>query len=733
MRHSLLFLAITSAIPLAHAQTDETPGNDQHYSDVEEIIVRALPFQRSRLETAQPVDMLVGETLDDRRGMTLGETLQQQPGVHSTAYGAGAARPVIRGMGGHRVLVLEDGLKTGDTSAQSDDHGVSVDPLLVDQIEILRGPATLLYGSRAAGGVVNLIDGRIPRERATDPISGRFEVRGNSVADERSGVLRLDGGSGELAWHLDGSWRDADDYRIPGAARTEEEHGHEDHAEEEDHEEMTGRLFNSFVESRSGTGGLSWVTDRGHLGTSVREYRSEYGIPAPHAHFEEEHGHEEEPGHEEEAGHEEEEEYAWVDMQQRTWDVSGGLDDPMRGITSAGLRLRHTDYTHEEIELEGHDDLAHEGEAEADGSNHGGTVFDVQNWLARLELETVPVLGGWQGALGLQLEDQSYAAVGEEAFVPDNETRSWGLFALQERDFGDLTLSVGARVERSRTRLGDHADEHAHEEEELGHEDEHPDIGSRHFTTWSASFGAIRDISEQWQVALNIQHSQRAPSETELFADGPHLATFTFEEGNSGLDKERTNALDLKFHRHSERFDFEANLFYNRISDFIYLAETDEAIGGFPVREATQEDAIFHGFELQGVWQLFTTDIGHFDIRATYDQVRGRLEQGGDLPRIPAERIGGALDWHHGSWRSSLDIQRVMRQDHTATFEDETPGYNMVNASLAYELTPGNADLEVFVQGRNLGDQEARTATSFLKDFAPLPGRSVAIGLRGRF
>ncbi|MGM0634042.1 MAG: TonB-dependent receptor, partial [Pseudomonadota bacterium] len=647
--------------------------------------------------------------------------------------------PVIRGLGGHRVLILEDGLSTGDTSAQSDDHGVSVDPLLVDQIEILRGPATLLYGSRAVGGVVNLIDGRIPREQAAEPLSGRFEVRGDSVADERSGVLRLDGGSGELAWHLDGSWRDADDYRIPGAARVEDEHGHEEHtgeepghAEEEHPDEVTGRLFNSFVETRSGTAGLSWVTDRGHLGTSIREYRSDYGIPAPHAHFEEEHGHEEEPGHDEETAHEEEEEYAWIDMEQRTWDVSGALDDPMRGITSADLRLRHTDYTHQEIEMEGHEDHADEEEPGAEAHDHGGTVFDVRNWLARLELETVPVLGGWEGALGLQLREQDYSATGEEAFVPDNESRSWGVFALQERNFGDLTLNAGVRVERTRVRLGAQGEEHGHEDEH-GHEEEHSDIASRRFTTWSASAGAIRQLNEQWQVALNGQHSQRAPSETELFADGPHLATFTFEEGNPALDKERTNALDLKFHRHSDRFDFEANLFYNRIRDFIYLAETDEEIGGFRVREAIQEDAIFHGFELQGVWQVFTSDMGHFDIRINYDQVRGRLEQGGNLPRISPERIGGMLDWHHGSWRASLDVQRMMRQDHTARFEEETAGYNMVNARFAYQLTPGTADLEVFVQGRNLGDQEARTATSFLKDFAPLPGRSLAIGIRGRF
>lgn len=740
MSSALLALASGSVI----AQPGETTDNGAlHYSDIEEIVVRALPLSRTRLQSAQPVDVMVGENLADRRGMTLGETLQQQPGVQSSFYGAGSGRPIIRGLGGPRVRILEDGLATADTSTQSDDHAVTVDPMLIDQIEILRGPATLLYGSSASAGVVNIIDGRIPEQRADEPVTGRFEVRGDNVADERSGVLRLDGGAGNIAWHLDGSWREADDYRIPGEARFGDDHEEEDH--DEDHEDElhdeehsdSNRLFNSFVESQSGTAGLSWIGDSGFIGGSFRAYNSEYGIPAPHFHAEEEHDHADEPAGEihDEEEHSEEEEFAYIDMEQRSWDLKGGLESPVRGINRATFRLGFNDYTHREIELEGlHED---EHEDEEPHAHEEGTLFDVQTWQSRLSFETAP-MWGWEGAFGLQLEREEFKAEGAEAFVPDNKTRSVGVFVLQERQFDAFTLSLGARAENTKLSLSAHEDDHGHEDE---HEDEHADehddafadVDSRTFRSVSGSIGGIYEFNETWQTSVNFSRVQRAPAQTELFADGPHLATFSYEEGNAGLRTETAKAWDLTLHRHADFFDFEISLFRKDVADFIYLATTDEVELGFPVRETEQQNAEFSGMEVQGVWQLITGDWGHFDLHAGYDRVNAKLADNSYLPRISPERISAGVDWHLGGWRGGLDVYRMMKQDKVPVNETATPGYTMVNLRAAYEFDVGNSTLEAFIQGRNLGNEDARVATSYLRDYAPLPGRNVIIGIRGRF
>ncbi|OFE11909.1 hypothetical protein PHACT_01095 [Pseudohongiella acticola] len=745
MSSALLTLVSGNAV----AQSEDT-NSTLHYSDVEEIVVRALPLGRTRLQSAQPVDVMVGETLADRRGMTLGETLQQQPGVQSSFYGAGSGRPIIRGLSGPRVRILEDGLATADTSTQSDDHAVTVDPLLIDQIEILRGPATLLYGSAASAGVVNIIDGRIPEQRAEEPLSGRFEIRGDNVADERSGVLRLDGGAGNIAWHLDGSWREADDYRIPGEARfagSHEDHDHEDDDHEDEHDEgehnesgSSNRLFNSFVESQSGTAGLSWIGDNSFVGGSFRAFNSVYGIPAPHFHAEEEHDEaHDEDDHE---AHAEEEEFAYIDMEQRSWDIKAGLMSPLPGIRRATVRVGYNDYTHSEIELGGalndeHDD-DHEDDDHADHEHGDGTVFDVQTLQSRLSFETTPVWG-WEGAFGLQLEQEEFKAEGAEAFVPDNKTRSIGVFVLQERQFDALTLSLGARVENTKVHLqGDaHAVDHDHDDEQHdGHDDDHgafADIDSRTFRNVSASIGGIYEFNETWQTSVNFSRVQRAPSQTELFANGPHLATFSYEEGNAGLRTETAKAWDLTLHRHADFFDFEISVFRKDVADFIYLATTDEEELGFPVREAEQQDAEFTGMEVQGVWQLFTSDWGHFDLHAGYDRVHAKLADNSYLPRISPERVSAGLDWHLAGWRGGLDVYRMMKQDKVPALETTTPGYTMVNLRIAYEFDIGNSTLEAFAQGRNLGNQEARVATSYLRDFAPLPGRNVIVGIRGRF
>lgn len=742
MRNTILFTAISLALGIAPvtAQTQDQPDQDpvgRHQDELERITVRAFPLDRTQLESAEPVDILVGEMLDDRRGVTLGETLQNQPGVHSTYYGPGSGRPVIRGLSGPRVQVLEDGLATGDASAPSDDHAVSLDPLLVDQIEILRGPATLLYGSAATGGVVNVIDNRIPERIPGEPLQGRYEVRGDSVADGRSGVLRLDGGAGNFAWHIDGSYRDAGDYDIPGLARrmlSEEHHDdHDDHRDDDhdhdDHDHDGGTLENSFVESRSGTVGASWIGDRGFVGASFRVFETEYGIPAPHSHGDHDHDHERDHEHDEHDD-EDEESFAFIDMRQRTWNLKAGLDDPLPGLTRATLRLGYNDYRHFEIEMEdeehGHED-DHEDDHDHD-HDHEPTLFDLETFQARLELRTAP-LAGWAGALGLQFDSQDFVTRGEEAFVPPNQTDSMAVFTLQERRIGDVTLSLGGRIEQTDVSADIEHHDHDHDHDHDGDFD----IDDRTFTTWSASMGAIWRINDDWQSSLNFSRAQRAPSSTELFADGPHLATFSFERGDPTLHKETTNAWDLGIHRHSRFLHLELNLFQKDVKNFVYLDDTGEFRDGLAFRQFRQANAEFYGLEALATWRIHDTGLGDFDLRTSYDMVRGQLDEGADLPRISPQRLLVGLDWHTGPWRGGLEWQRVFRQDRVGEFEGETPGYNLTHATLAYQLAVGRNSAEIFLQGRNLGNNEARVHTSSLREFAPLPGRNFRVGLRGTF
>lgn len=759
--------------PWALADTDSaTETQPKHSEELERIVVQALPLERTALESAQPIDVLAGERLDDRRGMTLGETLASQPGVQSSYYGPGSGRPIIRGLGGTRVRVLEDGLSTADAASSSDDHAVTADPLLVDQIEILRGPATLLYGSGASGGVVNLIDNRIPEAVPVAPLTGGFEVRGNTVADETSGVLRLDGGGGSWAWHLDGSWRDSSDYEIPGVAEREMPHGddhddddhHDDHGDEhhddEHHDDHAGGVLdNSFVESQSATFGLSHIGQRGFIGASVRRYESDYGIPAPHLHAGDEHdAHDDEHGDEHDShsddhdDHSDEEFSAAIDMEQTSYDVKAGLIDPLPGFNRLTFRMGYNDYHHEEVEMAADGGDAHADDEHGDHDDHDdhdghsesihGTVFDIQTTQARLELESQP-FAGWVGAFGLQYDDQDFNSVGAEAYVAPNTTESLALFGLQEKTWGDVTVSVGARLERTDIEADlmhadDHHDDHLGDEH---HDDEHHDDHSefefgqdhREFDAFSSSLGGIWRMNALWQTTLNLSYAERAPSASELFANGPHLATFAFERGSDALDKETSVAWDWGVHRHSANFDFKANAFYKDIDDFIYWADTDDMLDGFPLRLATQADATLYGTEVVATWQIHETSLGDFDVHASHDWVRGKRAGGENLPRISPQRVQLGLDWHAGPWRAGVDWQHAFDQDKTAHGDPETPGYDLVSARVAYRFDLEDVTLTAFVEGKNLTDDEARVHTSYLRDYAPLPGRNFVAGLRGEF
>lgn len=678
-RLSLALALILTAPASLLAQVEQ----DERLRVLDEVQIQADPFGRSRDELLQPVEVLTGAELDRRRGNTLGETLDRELGVQNSFFGPGSGRPVIRGLDGGRVQVLNDGIGSQDVSTVSVDHAVTIDPFVAEQIEVIKGPAALLYGSGAVGGAVNVIDGRVPTTPVEDGFAGRAQLYGDSVADTFGAAARIDAGGADSAvlFHADAFYRDSEDYEIPGFA-----------SHEPDEDEMPGLVENSAVETKGGAFGVTLRGDSGYLGLAISQFDTLYGVPG-HAH--EHHEDEEEHSLAKEGEEEEEEGPVRIDMQQTRYDLAAGLETDFDLARKLSLRTGYTDYEH--VELEG-DEI--------------GTQFDNDQTDVRLEVEHAPI-GAWRGVYGFTWGDRDFSAIGEEAFVPPNQTDSFALFLIETAQFDAWSIESGLRWESQDIEL---------------------DNGiSRDHDTFSFSLAGRYQVAEHWSMLLRFDRAQRAPSAEELFSDGPHVATGTFEIGDAGLDEETSQQFELGLHYDTDALHLELNAYLNRFDDFIYLADTGLEEDELPVRLWTQADARFHGFEGLARWHLGETSIGHFDLTARFDHVRGRLDGGGDLPRMAPTRFGLGLDWNQDAWSGGLEVLRVSEQDRVADFEEATDGYTLLSANLAYAFDWGNSNLEVFLQGRNLGDEEARVHTSLVKERAPLPGRNVLFGLRAFF
>ncbi len=677
---------LVSVMTTAQAASAESGQHDhERAKTLDELVVTASPLQPGSEDVVQPVTVIAGEELDAKKAGTLGETVAKEVGVQSSFFGAGVGRPIIRGQDGARVQVLEGGIGALDVSTVSADHAVTIEPFLADQIEILKGPATLLYGSGAVGGAVNVVDGRIPETLPDAAISGRAELRGSTGADERTGLLRLDGGSGAFAWHADAFRRETSDYEIPGFAENEHAHDGEGEAHQEEEERGAfGTLPNTSLQTEGGALGGSWVGGRGFFGASVSTYRSNYGIPG-HANEDED----------EPAGDEHEEEIVRIDLEQLRYDFKGALIEPFAGTESLRFRFGRNDYKH--VELEG-DEI--------------GTRFDNQGFEGRIELVHAP-LAGWRGATGLQFGQRDFEAIGAEAFVPPSATDDVGVFLLEERDLKRWKFELGARYDQV----------------EIAPEG----IAGRDFSAVSASLGAIWRATEALHFSAGFDRAERAPSAEELFSNGAHVATASFEIGDASLDSEVANQLELGAHLHVGTLTAKLAVFENRYDDYIYLDDAGTEQDDLPLRLWTQGDATFRGLEAETTLRLTENASGRWDLRFFGDKVRASLDAGGALPRIVPARIGGGLKWEREGWRASMGAIRHADQDRVAALEESTAGYTLVDAHIAYHWDGARVGWEVFVDGNNLTDREARVHTSFLKDLAPLPGRSIAFGVRAFF
>jgi len=652
------------------------------------VTVSASPLDQPADGMATPAAVLAGRELAQHRGATLGETLGGLPGIAADTFGGGASRPVIRGQAAPRVAVVSDGAELMDASGVSPDHAVTIEPLLARRIEVLRGPATLRYGGGAIGGVVNVLDDKVPRHVPEDGFEGEAELRGATGTGERAGAVGITAGQGNLAVRVEAAARESDDYRVP--------HWH------------GSRLEGSYNRTATGTLGLSWVTARGYAGAAFTYERRRYGLPGhgheyeschPHgSHLhcgghghghdhDDDHGHDHDGDHGHGAGHG----VPRIDLHSRRFDLRGQYREPLAGFEQVRWRAGFTDYYHDEIE-----------------GGEPATRFAHRGFDARVEWVHRPVLG-WHGVIGLQGVHGNFGASGEEAFLPDSRRDGAGIFVLEEYRWGDWRFEVGARQDWQRIRAAGGR----------------PEV-RMHGTSVSAA--AVWAFAPRYSVALSLSRSQRLPTAQELFADGVHLATRTYETGNPGLGKETSHNVALTLRKTEGATTFDVSVFHNRVKDYIY-ARTLDRHEDFRLIEYAQHDAVFSGVE--GEMRHRFSPV--FSAAVFGDHVRGRLAGSANLPRMPAARLGvrGNVTW--GRWSGELEYYRVFAQHEVAAYESPSPGYHMVDAWLAYDLRIAAADAQVWLRGTNLLNKLAYNHASFLAGVAPLPGRSMMLGFRASF
>lgn len=713
---SASILALLSPVP-ALAQSSVGGAvphtHDPHGGVRDVIVVTAGGLER--------LDMLAGATVVEQpelqRNMAsqIGDVLAQLPGVSATGFAPGASRPVLRGFQGERVRVLVDGIGSIDASNTSVDHAVTIDPLTAETIEVLRGPAVLLYGSSAIGGAVNVIDRRIPHVKPEGGMRFDGVLAGDTASELRQAGASLDLSVGQsFVWHVDGSYTETADIEIPGFALSEDlradlladaaeelEEGHADEAAELiEAANVRDILPDSATRTYSLGTGLTWFSGLDSVGFSVGYYDTLYGVPiGPGGHGHEEEGEHGEEEHEEEEGHEHGEESVSIALKQFRADLRGEFHISDGFFHDLVTRWGYSNYTHTELE-----------------GDEVGTVFDVEGVEGRVELiQGEQNLGGetrLRGSFGLQYFYRDFAAIGDEAFVPPNTSEQVSLFTLQEVQDGPFEAEFGARYER------------AVQETATGNL-------SRTFNTASGALGLSWSFDSGVRTGVNLSRAERAPATEELFADGPHLATSQFELGDPDLTKEAAWGAEAYVRATFGGADLRLAVFQNWFDNFIYLSETGDEEDDLPVFAYLQQDADWFGVEAEASFPLGRLGSGTLvtDLRGSY--IRATLDDGSPVPRIPPLTLFGALEWQGETLDLRAELERFEAQNRVSPEEAPTNGFTQVNLSAS--IRPfGNDRVSLLLQADNLFDVEGRRHANYTKEFVPLAGRNFRISLRTR-
>jgi iron complex outermembrane recepter protein len=693
------------SIPFAHAQQTLSP-----------VVVSANPLGADINDLITPVSVLRGDQLTQNQSSTLGQTLNQLPGVSSSDFGPNSSRPVIRGLDGDRIRIMNNGGASMDVSGLSYDHAVAIEPLLVDQIEVVRGPAALQYGGSAIGGAVNVIDNRIPKAPIKG-VHGRGELRAGGAESERAAAGMVTVGDGRFALHVDGSDRKTDDLKVPKQAGRRDENGPGSLNQ--------GRLLNSNADQQSGAVGASLTGDHGYVGLSIDSYKNNYGTGL----FEVE---DDVTDLTKPKRINLKQDRLTLAGEQRNLGGKAGPFESIRGSFSS------TDYKHEELKA---------NEVEATFKNKG--------WDSRIEGTHIPIqtsLGSLKGAWGIQGSESKFSATGSEhhgTFVPNAKTDSKALFVFEELSFAPgKAVNAGFRYEDVKVQsLGG-----------VKHDDDIFSSDSKKFKPFSLALGYRQDMGSGWTATTGLSYTERAPTFYELYADGEHHATGTYERGNSNNKKEKGTTLELgmKFKTPTTRANFSA--YVTEFSNFIGLVQdgyvdhhgenqspTKNACEGDPPVEHCSPQYKFqgikarlYGLEADGRFPLASGLFGkagqlNVDWKADYARGENRTT-GGALPRIAPLRLSSALVYSEGKYSSQVDVQYAARQNRYADDLGATPSYAMFGLGASYKTAvSGMKSAYLFLRVHNLTNVEARNASSVLRDMAPAGARTIKVGLRGNF
>ena len=672
---------------LAVASVSVFASEHEQATTLDTIRIKAHPLEQTSKDFAV-ADTVVDQKRLAQGAVTIGEALSGETGISSNQFGAGSSRPVIRGQDGPRIKILQNSSENIDVSTLSPDHAVTVDPALAKQVEVIRGPSTLLFGAGTVGGLVNVTDSKLPTAMPEKGDEGNVGLRYNTGSDEKLATAGVTLGLGDqVALRVEGLKREANDYIAP-------DYVHEGEKER--------RVDNTFAKGQTVNVGLSWIYDRGFTGISYSNRQDQYGLPG-HSHEYEschlhglslhcgEHDHDEDEhddhdhDHAHEAG-------PWIDLKSERYDVRTELDEPFAGFKKLRAQASYTDYQHDEIE---EDTIA--------------TRFKNKGYDGRLELVHNP-LGAWEGVIGTQYGQQKLELTGEEAFLAPNTTKKWSVFALEHAQLNDVHVELAARVDQQKIDIDDSSKK---------------DFDGSAF---SVSGAANWEFAPNYKLSLVTSHQERLPLAQELYADGGHFATNTYELGNDQLSKEKSNNVELGFHYDDNTFDYHVHVYHNWFDEYIY-AQTLDRYKDFRLVQYAQDKAKFYGAEAEAGYQISPI----YKLRVFGNYVRGKIDND-NAPRVPAGRLGTKLNADFDDhWSGSAEYYHVFQQDKIAAYETDSQSYNMLNLGVAYSGNYSNvSDYRVFLNANNLLDDQVYQHASFLSTI-PQVGRNFSVGVNFSF